>query len=460
MYGKTRRIHLVGIGGTGMCGIAEVLLNLGYQVSGSDLKSSEVTARLEAMGGRIQIGHRTENIEGADLVVASSAIRQDNPECLAARGQGIPVIPRAEMLAELMRMKYGVAVAGAHGKTTTTSLVATVLSHGGLDPTVVVGGRLRSLDSHARMGQGAFLVAEADESDGSFLLLSPAIAVVTNIDAEHLDHYRDLVEIRKAFIEFVNRVPFYGLAVMCSEDPRVREILPFVKKRTVTYALDQPAEWQARDLRTQGDRTHFRAFFRGESWGDFSVRLYGRHNVLNALAAVAVGEELEISPDRVQAALQDFQGVGRRFELKGRPRGIAVVDDYGHHPTELQAVLETAAGLGHTRVVALFQPHRYTRTSHHWKAFGQTLARADVALVLPVYAAGEDPIPGVSSEAIVAAAAAAGCADVRAPQDFEEAEAQLLELVRPGDLVLTLGAGDVWKAGEWLVQKLSEPAKV
>ncbi len=454
MYGKSRNVHLVGIGGTGMCGIAEVLLNLGYNVSGSDVRATEVTERLQSLGARVFLGHRASNVEDAHLVILSSAIRPDNPEYQRARALEITVISRAEMLAELMRMKYGVAVAGAHGKTTTTSLVSMVLYQGGLDPTVVVGGRLKSVGANARMGAGPFLVAEADESDGSFLLLSPAIAVVTNIDAEHLDHYGDLVEIRKAFIEFVNKVPFYGVAVLCVEDPRVREILPFLKKRHTTYGIDQPADWRASHVRREGDRMRFRAAFHGEPWGDFSVRLFGRHNVLNALAAIAVGEELDLSPDIVQLALDGFQGVGRRFELKGEARGVPVVDDSGHHPTELAAVLLTARELGHRRVVAVFQPHRYSRTADHWEAFGRTLAQADVALVLPIYAAGEDPLPGVSAQQVAEAARAAGAREVHAPPDFEAAARLLSEIVRPGDLVLTLGAGDVWKLGEGLVQTL------
>ncbi|MBI5837388.1 MAG: UDP-N-acetylmuramate--L-alanine ligase [Candidatus Eisenbacteria bacterium] len=460
MYGKARNVHMVGIGGTGMCGIAEVLLSLGYRVSGSDLKATEVTERLERLGGKVFLGHHPSNVQGSDLVVVSSAIRHDNPEYQAALALGVPVVPRAEMLAELMRVKYGVAVAGAHGKTTTTSLLATVLSHGGLDPTVVVGGRVKSIGSNARTGEGDFLVAEADESDGSFLLLSPAIAVVTNIDAEHLDHYRDLVEIRKAFIEFVNKVPFYGVAVLCAEDARVREILPFVKRRHLTYAIEQPADWKASGIRQEGERTWFTASFRGQVWGEFGVRLFGRHNVLNALAAVAVGEELDLPPEAVRAGLEDFQGVARRFERKGAAAGLSVVDDYGHHPTELAAVMETARGLGPGRVVAVFQPHRYTRTAHHWREFGETLARAGLLVLLPVYAAGEQPIPGVTSELIAEAARAAGATEVYTPADFEAASAVLLEKTRPGDLVITMGAGDVWKLGERLISSLASAGGV
>ncbi|HVP38432.1 MAG TPA: UDP-N-acetylmuramate--L-alanine ligase [Candidatus Saccharimonadales bacterium] len=460
MYGKSRNIHLVGIGGTGMCGIAEVLRNLGYAVSGSDLRATEVTERLERLGIRVCLGHRAEHVDGADLVVVSSAIHPDNPEYQRALALGLPVVPRAEMLAELMRVKYGVAVAGAHGKTTTTSLLAMVLSQGGLDPTVVVGGRLKAFGSNARLGTGDFLVAEADESDGSFLMLSPAIAVVTNIDAEHLDHYRDLVEIRRAFIEFVNKVPFYGVAVLCAEDRRVREILPFVRRRQLTYAISQEADWQASDIRREGDRTHFTASFRGVPWGEFAVRLYGRHNVLNALAAVAVAEELDVSPEAVRRALHDFEGVARRFERKGEVNGVTVVDDYGHHPTELAAVLDTAASLQPGRLVAVFQPHRFSRTAHHWREFGVTLARADVVLVLPVYAAGEAPLPGVTSELVAEAARSAGAREVHVAADFDAAEALLGQLARPGDLVLTLGAGDVWKVGERLISSLALPGRL
>ncbi len=454
MYTRSKKIHLVGIGGTGMCGIAEVLLNLGYSVSGSDLKETEITERLATLGGRIHLGHRPSNVEGADLVVISSAIRPDNPEFQRARTLGVPVIRRAEMLAELMRMKYGVAVAGAHGKTTTTSLVGAVLARGGLDPTVVVGGRLKALGSNARMGAGEFLVAEADESDGSFLMLSPAIAVVTNLDAEHLDFYHDMVEIRRVFVEFINHVPFYGLAVLCAEDPGVRQLLPFVKKRHVTYGLDQPADWRALEITRDGESTRFVATFHGIPFGEFSVKLFGRHNVLNALAAVAVGRELELSAAVIAAGLQEFSGVGRRFERKGEVGGVTVVDDYGHHPTEVSAVLETARTLGHQRVVAVFQPHRYTRTANHWKAFGRNMALADVSLVLPIYAAGEEELPGVSSAQIVEAARQAGAREVLGPGSLDEAGRMLAERVRPGDLVITLGAGDVWKVGEELLRKL------
>jgi len=459
MYGRIGRIHFVGIGGTGMNGIAEVLLDLGYKVSGSDLATGPVTDRLAARGGLIHKGHAAEHVKGASVVVTSTAVKPDNPEVVRARELGIPVIPRAEMLAELMRNKYGIAVAGAHGKTTTTSMVAGVLTAGGLDPTVVVGGRVLSLGSNARTGQGEFLVAEADESDGSFLKLLPSIAVITNIDAEHLDHWTGGIEqIRSAFIEFANKVPFYGVAVVCLDDPEVQKALPAVTRRVKTYGLSVQADFVARDVQLHRDN--------GQAWIDYElverrqllgrIRLgvAGRHNVLNSLAAAAVGRELEIPFEQIQAGLAAYTGVARRLELKGEVRGIRVIDDYGHHPTEVLAVLGTLKEAYAGRILVVFQPHRYTRTRDLCESFGRSFHDADRIVLLPVYAAGEAPIPGADSESIVRAARGAGHKAIDAATGPEEAIQQLVAEARPGDVILTLGAGDVTRLGDLLLARL------
>ena len=453
MYGRTHRIHFIGIGGSGMCGLAEVLLNMGYQVSGSDLKATDVTDRLVSLGGRVFTGHAASNVEGAQVVVYSSAVRPDNPELIRARADGVPVIARADMLAELMRMKYGVAIGGSHGKTTTTSMVAAVLQRGGLDPTIVVGGRLRTLGTNALLGHGRFLVAEADESDGSFLRLAPAVTVITNIDREHMDHYKDLDDVRQAFTYFANRVPFYGVAVLCVDDENVRAILPQVTKRHILYGTDPGAEIRgvALELRPQGSRFEVEAA--GRAQGEIELHVPGRHNALNALAAVAVGLELGIAFAHIAEALAGFHGVGRRFELKGEIGGVRVIDDYGHHPTEIAATLAAAKGLG-GRVLVVFQPHRFTRTQLLQEEFGRCFADADRAWVLDVYAAGEAPIPGISGRTVVDSARAQGAAHVdSAPTAGQAVEAVVAE-ARAGDVVLTLGAGDVSKLGEILLAAL------
>ncbi len=453
MYGRTHRIHFVGVGGVGMCGIAEVLLNLGYQVSGSDLRSGEATERLAGLGGRIFQGHAAVNVEGAQVVVYSTAVRPDNPEVMAAHAQGIPVIPRADMLAELMRMKYGIAVAGSHGKTTTTSLVAAVLARGGLDPTIVVGGRLQSTGSNARLGHGQFLVAEADESDGSFLRLSPAVSVVTNIDREHLDHYGSLEELRQAFIYFANRVPFYGVSILCADDPQVRGILPQVAKRHLLYGTAPDAALRAEDVRLDAQGASFRVISDGQELGTVRLALPGLHNVLNALAAVAVGLELEVAFSHIAEALGTFHGVGRRFETRGEVRGVKVVDDYGHHPTEIAATLAAARTLGR-RVLVLFQPHRYTRTALLHREFGACFGDADKVWVLDIYPAGESSVPGVTARTIVQSAEAVGQKQLVHIGDARAAVEAVAREARPGDLVLTLGAGDVGKLGDQLLAKL------
>jgi UDP-N-acetylmuramate--alanine ligase len=457
MFRKAERIHFVGIGGIGMSGIAEVLLNLGYAVSGSDLADSEITRRLERLGVRYRTGHQAGNVDQAEVVVVSSAVTADNVEVSAAKARKIPVIPRAEMLAELMRMKYSVAVAGSHGKTTTTSLIATVLAKGGLDPTLVIGGRLNSLGGNAKLGQGQFMVAEADESDGSFLKLNPMVAVVTTIDREHLDFYRDLSEIQAAFEQFLNKVPFYGFCVVCADDANIRTILPRLTKKVFTYGLHGNVDYSAREVKTQGFGSEFVATRQGRVLGSIVLNTPGLHNICNALAAIATGVELEIPFAAIQEALREFSGIHRRFEVKGEARGITVVDDYGHHPTELDATLHTARLVWpDRRLVAIFQPHRYTRTQALWQEFCPPLLTADVLLLTEVYGAGERPIPGVSGILIWEGTQALGHPHALFIPHKEDLVAEMLRHVRAGDVVLTLGAGDVWKIGEQVLRALQE----
>ena len=444
-------IHFVGIAGIGMSGIAEVLLNLGYHVSGSDLKSSETTRRLAAMGGKISLGHARENVGEADVVVISSAVKSSNPEVIEARSRGIPVIPRAEMLGELMRMKCGVAVAGSHGKTTTTSLVATVLKAANLDPTAVIGGRLNSSGSNARLGQSEYLVAEADESDGSFLRLSPTVGVVTNIDPEHLDHYGTIEELKRTFLDFINKVPFYGLAVLCADHPEVRSLLPLVEKRYVTYGIDTPADYQARDVTFDRLTSRFSVVRRGEVLGQVTLAMPGAHNVLNALAVLAVADYFGVAFATYREALAGFQGVGRRFTVRGEARGIMVVDDYGHHPAEIRATLAGArrgfASAGR-RIVAAFQPHRYTRTKLLLDDFASAFDDADLVMITDIYAAGEEPIPGINAALLVETIRRHGHKNVHYVPSRSEVAGLLAPQLREGDIVITLGAGDVWMVGE------------
>lgn len=457
MFRKVQRIHFVGIGGIGMSGLAEVLHNLGYAVSGSDLADSEITRRLAQLGVRYSTGHQAGNVAQADVVVVSSAVTATNVEVVAAKACKIPVIPRAEMLAELMRMKYGVAVAGSHGKTTTTSLVGTVLAKGGLDPTLVIGGRLNSLGGNAKLGQGEFLVAEADESDGSFLKLNPMVAVVTTIDREHLDFYQNLAEIQAAFGQFLNKVPFYGFCVVCSDEPNIRAILPSLTKKVFTYGLQADADYSAREVRSQGLGSRFVAMRHGKPLGIVVLNIPGRHNIRNALATVATGVELDIAFACIQDALHDFSGIHRRFEVKGEARGITVVDDYGHHPTEIDATLRTARSVWpDRRLVAVFQPHRYTRTQALCREFCPPLQVADVLLLTDVYGAGETPIAGVSGALIWEGVQALGHPQALYLPHREELAGELLRHVRAGDVVLTLGAGDVWKVGEQILKSLQE----
>jgi len=456
MFRKIQKLHFIGIGGIGMSGIAELLLNLGYEVSGSDLKQSPVTRRLADLGGRIYIGHRAENVLGANVVVTSSAVRPDNVEVAEAKKHQIPVIPRAEMLAELMRLKYSVAVAGSHGKTTTTSMIATVLVSGGLDPTAVIGGRLNAFGSNAKLGKGDFLVAEADESDGSFLKLSPTIAVVTNIDREHLDHYANLEEIQEAFITFINKVPFYGAAVLCLDDSSIQAIIPRITRRIVTYGTSSQADLTASHIEFHNFGSSCRIQHKGHPLGILRLGIPGEHGILNSLAAVATGLELEIPFKEIAAALASFQNADRRFQVKGRKGDILVVDDYGHHPTEIVATLSAARSACDRRIVAVFQPHRYTRVQALAEDFSRAFYDADVLLVLPIYAAGEEPIAGVTAKMLVDQIRKFGHRDVHYVPDFSGARKILDEALRDGDLLLTLGAGDVWKVGEAFLKNDSQ----
>ncbi|KAB7623869.1 UDP-N-acetylmuramate--L-alanine ligase [Alkalilimnicola sp. S0819] len=459
--GRVRRVHFVGIGGAGMSGIAEVLLNLGYTVTGSDLKAGPVTRRLESLGARVALGHSGENVRYADAVVISSAVGEDNPEVQAARAARVPIVPRAEMLAELMRFRFGIAVAGTHGKTTTTSLVASLLAEGELDPTFVIGGRLNSAASNARLGQGRYLVAEADESDASFLFLQPMMAVVTNVDADHLDTYGgDFDRLRGTFLEFLHHLPFYGLAVMCGDDPVIREMLPEITRPVRTYGFDEGADLRAVDLRQDGRRTHFRVL--GSQGEDFTVdlNLPGRHNVQNALAATAIALELGVGQDAIQRGFTEFQGIGRRFQSYGEipvPGGgrALLVDDYGHHPIEIAAVLQAVrGGWPERRLVVAFQPHRYSRTRDLFEDFARVLADVDALLLTEVFAAGEPAVVGADGRALAGAIRARGKVNPVFVENVDELIDTLPPLLRDGDIVLTLGAGSIGTAGAALIEKL------
>ncbi len=436
-----------------MSGIAEVLLNLDFKVSGSDVRESAVTRRLESLGARVAVGHAAENLGDAQVVVYSSAVRPDNPEVVRARADKVPVIPRAEMLGELMRLKYAIAVAGAHGKTTTTSLIATLLAQADLDPTIVVGGRLLAMGTHAKLGAGQYLVAEADESDGSFLRLPPTIAVVTNIDAEHLDHYASLSEILDAFVQFANKVPFYGSDVLCLDDPNVQSIIPSLDKRRVTYGMHTQADVTGRILETSNAGTRFEVSSSGGLLGEIRLRMPGEHNVLNALAAVTVGLELEVPFSSIARSLEEFLGVARRFEIRAVEHDVVFVDDYGHHPTEIAATLRAAKNSYGRRVVAVFQPHRYTRTQHLMAEFGRAFFDADVLFISEIYAASEDPIPGVTAEILVRNVREHGHKRATHLSDKEKLTDAVASTIEKGDLVLTLGAGDVSTWNDILVDK-------
>jgi UDP-N-acetylmuramate--alanine ligase len=454
MYGRIRNIHFVGIGGIGMSGIAEVLLNMGYSVTGSDLKRSDIIDRLERLGAKIFLSHSRENVGNADVVVTSSAIKKNNPEVLEAKSHKIPVIPRAEMLAELMRLKYGIAVAGSHGKTTTTSMISTILGFGGFDPTIVVGGKVKTLDSNAHLGKGSFMVVEADESDGSFLMLSPVIAVVTNIDREHLDYYQDMIRLEETFSTFLNKIPFYGLAVLCLDSTHVRSIISTFKKRFITYGFSSQAEFRAEDVRVHGFETNFKVLFNNSLLGDVKLNVPGRHNAENSLASFAVGMELGMSFEHIRDGLSEFRGIERRLQVKGERSGILVMDDYGHHPEEIRATLRTLKESFSKRLIVIFQPHRYTRTKLLFNDFVSALGEPDMLHVLDIYPAGETPIPGVTSDKLTQAIKNKGHKGVYYAKEPDEAVKRVLEVLRPGDLVLTLGAGNVWKLGEKIVEEI------
>jgi len=445
----------VGIGGIGMSGIAELLLNLGYKVSGSDLKVSDITEHLQILGGIIFQGHQANQISGADVVVTSSAVGRDNPEVLAAERESIPVIPRAEMLAELMRLKYSVAIAGAHGKTTTTSIVASVLARGGLDPTVVIGGKLKSIGSNAVLGQGDFIVAEADESDGSFLKFSPAIAVVTNIDREHLDFYPDLDAIKAVFLNFIDRIPFYGLAILCLDNEPIQDLIPEIKKRYTTYGMSTQADFQIRDVEFKKRQSRFTVIHQGQKLGRITLNLPGIHNVYNATASIAVGIELDVPFAAIKSALETLEGVQRRLEIKGEAGGITVVDDYGHHPTEIKTTLDALEKCWpDQRKVVVFQPHRYSRTRALFDDFTRAFYQSDVLLVLPIYAASEKAIEGITGQLLCEGIQAHGHREVVYVAEMKKAVAYLKQNLKSGDILLTLGAGDVWKVGEQVLEEL------
>jgi UDP-N-acetylmuramate--alanine ligase len=454
MQRKIKCIHFVGIGGIGMSGIAEVLLNLKYTVTGSDLNTTDTTQRLSALGARIFQGHQEDHIGNADVVVTSTAVRPNNPEVQEAHRRGVPVIPRAEMLAELLKMKFSVAISGSHGKTTTTSMISTILAHGGLDPTMVIGGKLGSIGSNAKLGDGAIIVAEADESDGSFLKLSPNLAVITNIDREHLDHYRDIEEIKDAFLQFANSVPFYGVTVLCTDNERVREILPEIKRKVLTYGIHEPADYRAELIRPENQGSRFTVIEKGVSLGEVVLNVPGRFNVANALAAIAVAREFDLPFEAIREGIALFTGTQRRLEVKSIQQGITIVDDYGHHPTEIRETLGAAKQVWRNRLIVVFQPHRFSRTQALFPEFMESFGDADRLILTDIYPAGEDPIEGISSQVLRDSLTARGLEDVFYIPAFDDIVAHLLSVVQPTDVVITLGAGNVWKIGETLAERL------
>jgi UDP-N-acetylmuramate--alanine ligase len=453
VFRKIKHVHFVGIGGIGMSGIAEVLLNLGYRVSGSDVRATSITESLAEHGALIFLTHEAANVKGAHVVVTSSAVQRDNPEIIEAMRNQIPVIPRAEMLAELARLKYSIAVAGTHGKTTTTSMIATILDRAGFDPTVVVGGLLNTIGSNARLGKGDYFVLEADESDRSFLLLTPTIAVVTNIEADHLDHYKDLEDIQTAFLSFINKVPFYGAAILCLDDPAVQSLIPHIKRRFVTFGKAAQADVSIVDCEAEDLASAFTLRYNGGSSQRFRLQVPGDHNILNATAAFAVTRDMGIEPAVIAAALQDFQGVARRFQIKRRD-GITIIDDYAHHPTEIRATLNAAKSGNFRRVFAVFQPHRYTRTMHLFDDFARAFNLADVVLILDIYPAGEAPIESITTPALIDKIRSFGHRNALYAPDNEMIESYITANVRDGDAVIVMGAGSVTKLSDLLVQKI------
>jgi len=453
LFRKSKKMHFIGIGGIGMSGIAEILINMGYEVSGSDLRESGQTEHLRARGAAVFIGHSASNIRDYSVVVTSSAISSDNPELVEARKRRIPVIHRSEMLAELVRLKHGIGVAGTHGKTTTSSMLAYVLYHGGINPTAVIGGKVLNFGSNARVGQGEYMVFEADESDGSFLNLLPSIAVVTNIDADHLDHYKYFEGLKDAFLSYINNIPFYGYSVLCIDDVTVREILPRVERPYLTYGMSEDALFRVTNVVSKNGRTSFTCHYNGDVVGDFEIGLIGVHNALNALSVIAVALDLGLDVKTIREGLAGFKGVGRRCERIGEEKGILVLDDYGHHPTEIKATLDAVQSLGR-RMLVVFQPHRYTRTQFLWDEFGQSLARADEIFLTEIYSAGESPIEGVSSELIAKAVNRHLGREAEIIGRFEDIPARVLSKAKKGDIILTLGAGDIYKAGRMIIEEL------
>jgi UDP-N-acetylmuramate--alanine ligase len=450
------KIHFVGIGGIGMSGIAELLHNQGYEVSGSDLKESDTTRRLSVMGCAIYYGHHPDHVNDAHVVVMSSAVHADNPEIVAAMKRQIPVIPRAEMLAELMRMKQGIAIAGSHGKTTTTSLIATILNKAGLDPTIVIGGKLNSIGGNARLGEGEYIVAEADESDGSFLKLNPILAIITNIDPEHMEHFKTMDNLREAFVTFANKVPFYGAAIVCLDHPEIQYILPKIQKRIVTYGVSPQADLQAIHIRQEAFETIFDLVIHQVPSGEIRVRMPGKHNALNALAAIATARELGIDLETTKAALRAFEGIQRRFQLRHEIEDIYIIDDYGHHPREIEATLRAAKSGWQRRVIAIFQPHRYTRVRDLADEFHRCFYQADKLIVTDIYPAGEAPIEGINAQNLYEGILQHGHRDVTYIPDKNDIAPALAAIVRPGDMVITLGAGDIWKVGDELAELIKK----
>ncbi len=459
MFNTYRVVHFVGIGGVGMSGIAEVLHNLGYEVTGSDLRETETTHRLKNLGIKVYIGHAGENIDHAHVVVISSAVSPANPEVVEAKKRSIPVIPRAEMLAELGRLKYGILIAGAHGKTTTTSLIATTLGEGGLDPTVVIGGKLNAIGSNAKLGQGDYIVAEADESDGSFLKLNPTIAVITNIDREHMDFFKDMETLKSAFLAFINKIPFYGIAVVCAENRYTREIIPHIERKALTYGLSDTADIFASNIRNEGTRMSFEPVMRGLSLGNFTIPIPGLHNVLNSLAAIATAVELQIPVDVISKALSKFSGIHRRFEFKGEAKGVRVYDDYGHHPSEIAATLKAAREcFANNRLIVLFQPHRFTRTRDLMDEFAASFTAVDRLYLMDIYPAGEQSIEGITADVLLRNIKKASTGAMHYEAGRREMAEEIICELRPGDVLLTLGAGDVYKVGEEILKGMSNAA--
>ncbi|OHD65523.1 MAG: UDP-N-acetylmuramate--L-alanine ligase [Spirochaetes bacterium RBG_13_51_14] len=455
MFRKSKKMHFIGIGGIGMSGIAEILINMGYDVSGSDLTESVQTRRLVSLGAKVFIGHRLSNIGDHHVVITSSAISPGNPELIEARKRGIPVIHRSEMLAELVRMKYGIGVAGTHGKTTITSMLSYVLYHGGMHPTAVVGGTVLNFNTNARIGEGDYIVFEADESDGSFLKLLPCIGIVSNIDADHLDHYKYFQGLKEAFLSYINTIPFYGYSVLCIDDKTVRDLLPHVERPYYTYGLSEDAAFRATDIDMDDGMTRYRCLYKNEPQGSFVIRQLGNHNVVNSLAVIAVAQELGMPYGTIRDALAEFRGVGRRLELVGETAGISVYDDYGHHPTEIRATLDALKKLGR-RIVVVFQPHRYTRTQLLWDEFGQCFAGADLLFLTEIYPAGEPPIEGVSSRLIRDAVGKHEGRDVDIISSIEDIPAAVARCARDNDIILTLGAGDIYKIAPRIIDKINK----